>query len=165
MLEELPPIPWLSEKCERRGAESDDNYWNAAKLRRELYEAYAYERQNCKDQDNDYEHYAASTLRHDYPEYCFHAICIGWLRRLQQRAPKEIRRGVLCAVEHRLPMEMVDLIFEHALQAEDIPLSIRVFRERHDQEDEVDDLEEFSEQYRCTNMTYSSQAYMDIQRD
>lgn len=52
---------------------------------------------------------------------CFHQHILRLIRALHRHARREIRQRTLIAAGTRLPVELTDVIFEYALQAESIP--------------------------------------------
>lgn len=111
-------------------------YWNAAAAWRDVRVAYA--RRHCHYSSND----------------CFHVLYVGLLKKLRERAHVEIRRGVLLAVGRQFPMELVNLIHQYSLQAEDVPESIRFF----DDATGVYGHRKFSSEWSCENLIWDVQA-------
>ena len=63
---------------------------------------------------------------------CLHDILVRDLDTLQRHAYFEIRGHVRLAVGHRLPSELVSLVFEYTMLAENVPLDPRVLVEALD---------------------------------
>jgi len=84
------------------------NYFNCAALRRDVWSVY---QKPC-------------TAALDYPSSaCFHLHILGLLEKLQKQAHKEIRANVLLVVGSRLPAELVEVLYEAALELEEVPLN------------------------------------------
>ena len=95
-------------------------YWNFASTVRSLREAYLDQEQTdgddlcCPDNDDEY----------DYGEPCFHRSSLAMLFWLQKRAWNEIRVKVMLTIGTILPAELTELVFEHAIQAEKLPMDL-----------------------------------------
>lgn len=132
------------------------SYWNAAELRRMLYTTY--QDTFCDDEEFYEEWYPQGQYRRRQ-QHCFHARNIGLLQKLQERAHFEVRRAVLMAVGQRFSMELVDLIHERTLQAEELPATTQLYVERDPEDHDYDlDDEEFLEEYQCPRMMHSWEA-------
>ncbi|KAF7185921.1 hypothetical protein HII31_12794 [Pseudocercospora fuligena] len=95
----------IAEISEELEAAEPDDYLNSSKARREIWKAYR--NLNCKTRGK---------------HQCFHRRTIDLLHKLQVQSHHEIRNNVLLAVDGHLPNELADVIIEHTLRAEEIPL-------------------------------------------
>lgn len=84
---ERPTLPWSPAQDGKPYCSPDKAYWDAAKLRREVYSAY--QSHDCEQEDTSDP--LDETTAHSMQEHCFHARNIVLLQNLQERAQLEIR--------------------------------------------------------------------------
>lgn len=104
-------------------------YWNTAAAWRELWEVYNSSTTACP----------RALIR------CIHRQNFGLLSHLLRQAHAETRRSCVLAVSHRLPTELVDIIYEFTLRAEGVPIDSTTWSEVEVIHPESKDEDEHSE--------------------
>ena len=77
----------------------------------------------CREIWLQYQKIKCTARRDRYEDDCFHQQHIRLLRTLTERSHLEARSNILLAANSRLPVELVDHIFDYLLAAEEVPLS------------------------------------------
>lgn len=104
-------------------------YWNTAAAWRELWEIYNSSTTKCPRA----------------PIRCIHRQNFGLLSHLLRQAHAETRRSCVLAVSHRLPTELVDIVYEFTLRAEGVPIDSTTWSEVEVIHPESEDEDEHSE--------------------
>ena len=89
-------------------------YWNFAKARREFWIAWREIPFHVNRRADERAFYNFNN--------CWHVQCREVLEFVQTQAYREVRDNVLIAVEHKLPPELTETIFEYTMNAEECPM-------------------------------------------
>lgn len=108
---ERDSLMW-TKKCQP-GKQKFFVYWYTAAAWRELWEVYNSSTTKCPRA----------------PIRCIHRQNFGLLSHLLRQAHAETRRSCVLAVSHRLPIELVDIIYEFTLRAEGVPIDSTTWSE------------------------------------